>query len=104
MMNKTDIANLALNTLRVSTYISDLETDNSVEARVIRRFFKMALDYVTAFHPWTFATTTVELVKKEDNPDKEFHYSYYIPSDSILIRQAQEKITSMSFHISRRDL
>jgi hypothetical protein len=86
-MFKTEIANLALRNLGVSSYLSDLETDNSTEARIIRRFFKISLESLLEHNDWTFARKTAVLNLNEQDPEHPFKYSYDKPVDAVVVRE-----------------
>jgi hypothetical protein len=86
-MLKTEIANLALRHLAVTSYLSDVETDNSLEAKIIRRFFQVSLDDILEKHYWTFATKTAVLALEERDPEKRFNFSYRKPVDALVIRE-----------------
>lgn len=90
-MQKTDVANLALGRLGVSNTISDLDSDNSVAAKIIRRHYPFALEELLEKHHWKFARRTAELVKKADDPEYIWDYSYYQPADCQVIRQVAYK-------------
>ena len=87
MMYKSDIANMALGRLGVSSTITDIESDFSTEAKIIKRHFRTSLDYLLEQHFWNFARGTAVLIKQFDNPDSTHLYSYYMPGDALLIRQ-----------------
>jgi len=87
MMLKTDIANKALGHLGITSRLTDLETDISNEGRVLRSFMRDAIDYVLEQHYWTFATRTAVLAKHSDDPENNFRFAYYMPVNSLVIRE-----------------
>lgn len=86
-MLKTEIANLALRHLSITSYLTDLETDNSIEARTIRRFLKISLEDVLEKHDWTFARKTCALSLQGQDPEHPFEYSYNKPVDALVVRE-----------------
>lgn len=90
MLYKTDIANLALGRLGVSLIITDVDTDNSQQAKIIRRYFRMSMDTLLELHPWSFATQYKELVLEEEDPTPIYRYAYRWPTDCLIIRQLAE--------------
>lgn len=87
MLYKTDIANLALGKLGVSLSIVDLETENTQQAKVVRRHFRMALDAILELHNWSFATQYQALALHSEDPGDGYGYAYVMPSDALVIRQ-----------------
>jgi hypothetical protein len=87
MLYKNDIANLALGRLGVSLYVSDLETENSQQAKIIRRHFRMALDTLLEMHDWNFATQYSSLVLYQEDPTPNYRFAYLAPADALVIRE-----------------
>jgi hypothetical protein len=87
MLYKTDIANLALGRLGVSLSVVDLETENSQQAKIIRRHFRMSLDSLLEMHDWNFATKYLPLILQEEDPTLVFKFAYVVPSDALVIRE-----------------
>jgi len=87
MMYKTDIANMALGRLGISSTITDLESDISTEAQILKRHFRLSLDYLLEQHQWNFARKTIALSKQFDNPEPSWAFSYNMPADCLVIRQ-----------------
>jgi hypothetical protein len=85
--SKTAIANLALGHLNHSVEISDLDSENSAEARVCRRYFDTARDELLRDFKWPFATEFAELQVLETDPTSEWAYSYQLPSDCLFMRR-----------------
>lgn len=93
MLTKNDVANLALGRLGVSLSVADIDTENSVQAKVIRRHLRMSLDTILERHPWTFANHTQALTLHEEDPSEAFKFAYDLPSDCLVLRRiAQEGI------------
>lgn len=86
-MLKTDVANRAIGRLGVSSTISDLDTDNSTAAKIIRREYSMALQEMLEKHFWKFARSTAKLVLREKNPEYIWGYSYFQPANCMVVRQ-----------------
>jgi hypothetical protein len=87
MLYKNDIANLALGRLGVSLSIVDLATENSQQAKIVRRHFRMSLDALLEMHEWNFATKFLPLILQEEDPTPMFKFSYVVPSDALIVRE-----------------
>lgn len=88
MALNTEVANLALHHIGITEKsIANLETENSVEARVCRRFYELALEAVLRDYSWPFATKFESLNLIEENPNIEWQYAYSYPSDCMKIRR-----------------
>jgi len=87
MLYKNDIANLALGRLGVSLTVADLETENSLQAKIIRRNFRMSLDTVLEMHDWNFATKYLPLILQSEDPTPMYKFAYSLPSDALVIRE-----------------
>jgi hypothetical protein len=83
----TEIANLALAHLGVAKSIADLQTEQSTEANVCRRFYEIAKRSVLRSYPWPFATEIVELGLVEEEPTEEWLYSYRYPANALHVRR-----------------
>jgi hypothetical protein len=59
-MTETEIANLALS-LIAGKSLTDIDTDETQQARVCRKWFDAARDEALALHPWNFATKRARL-------------------------------------------
>lgn len=92
MLTKTEVANLALGYLGVSLTISDIDTDNSNQAKIVRRNLGTSLKESLEKHPWTFATKYQALTLFENAPSSGYAYSYSVPADCLIVREiAAEK-------------
>lgn len=87
MSSVTEIANLALSHLGTGKEITALTTENSAEARAVRRFYETTRDAILRDFPWPFATKTFTLGLVESTPTTEWDYSYTYPSDCIYFRR-----------------
>lgn len=87
MASKTEIFNMALSHLAVGKEVSNLETEQSEEARVGRRFYDTALRATLSDFNWPFATRIVALALIEEEPNSEWAFSYRYPSDCLNIRR-----------------
>lgn len=87
MLYKQDIANLALGHLGMSQQVIDLEVENTIYAKVLRRHFRMALDTMLGKHEWGFATQFAPLALKSDAyPVQAYKYVYSLPEDCLIVR------------------
>lgn len=87
MLYKTDIANMALGRLGLSSTIADLENDFSTEAKIIKRHFRTSLDYLLEQHEWNFAKRSVKLSLQFTDPEEGYGFSYHWPVKALVIRQ-----------------
>ena len=91
MLYKTEIANLALGFLGSTQSIVDLDTENTGQAKVIRRHYKTTLHEFLEKHPWNFATGYGQLLLIESSPSSGYGYSYGTPADALVVRQVAPK-------------
>ncbi len=87
MSTKTEICNQAIAHLGVGRAIVDLDTDDSAEAEVMRRFFDQTRKQVLRDHDWPFATAFITLTETDTNPTTEWAYAYSLPGDCIKFRR-----------------
>lgn len=87
MATKSEIANLALSHLGVGKEISNLDTDNSSEGAVCRRFYEISKDATLRDFPWPFATKFRALALIDENPTTEWDYAYRYPTDCLKVRR-----------------
>ena len=81
MASKTEILNMALGHLAISTTVGDIETEKSEAARVGRRFYDLALKEVTEACPWPFLSVITALALVASEPNTEWAFSYRYPVD-----------------------
>ncbi len=86
-MTSTEIANMALGHLNISSDIADLDTERSSEARSCRRFYAVARDVVLRDFDWYFARIRTELALVEEDPNDEWGFSYRYPSNCLMLRK-----------------
>lgn len=87
MSYNTEAANLALSHLGSGKTISDLETEQTAEAKAIRAFYSIVFKMVLRDYPWPFATKISSLALIKTNPNTEWGYSYQYPSDCEYARR-----------------
>lgn len=87
MSYNTEVANLALSHLGIGKTVSDIETEQSAEAKVVRAFYNIVLKMVLRDYPWPFATKISTLGLISENPNTEWGYSYQYPSDCEYARR-----------------
>lgn len=85
-MNKTQIANKALNNLGVSFIIFDFDNENSNHAKIIRRLFQGSLDTITEASEWSFANKHAALNYIGEGK-AGFAYEYSLPADCLVLQQ-----------------
>lgn len=91
MLYKNDIANLALGRLGVSLAVIDLDTENSTQAKVIRRNLRLSLDTLLEEHDWGFASShqALSLVTDYANISDSggWRFKYSLPADCLVLRE-----------------
>lgn len=85
--SNTQIANMALAHLGVSTEIATLDTDTTKEAKVCRRFFTLAQERCLRDFSWPFAMKIATLSEIEADPNDEWGYSYQYPTDCANLKR-----------------
>jgi hypothetical protein len=81
MNAKTEIANLALAHLGIGTQISDLDTDDSSECKILRTLFDYWMSTVLCGYSWKFATTYANIEPIICFPTQEYKFAYRYPAD-----------------------
>lgn len=89
MATKTNIVNMALGHLAISTQVSNADTEISKEAKAARTFFEIAKDSALSEFPWPFAKKRAPLALVENNPNEYWNYSYRYPSDCFYILEIE---------------
>ncbi|QDP57311.1 MAG: hypothetical protein Unbinned1322contig1000_55 [Prokaryotic dsDNA virus sp.] len=88
MLFDADISNLALGMLGSTLTISNVSSDTSAQAKVIRRHFQSSLETLLEKYEWGFATKIAALSLVEEAPnDGVYAFSYRAPSDSLVVRR-----------------
>jgi hypothetical protein len=85
MSSVTDIANMALGHLEIAKEINDWETEQTGEARAVRRYYETTRDTTLADFPWPFATRIATLALVATDPVDEWGYSYCVGSDVLAL-------------------
>ena len=86
-MTADSIKNLCLLALGYEEEIDFADTSNSIVAK-FNIFYGVAKTSTIQRYPWTFSIKDVELSGQTDLTDKEFLYSYDLPTDFIVYRNA----------------
>jgi len=83
-----DISNLALGMLGSTLTISNISSDTSAQAKVVRRNFKSSLETLLERYEWGFATKIERLILNSEAPNNGVYgFSYRCPSDCLVIRK-----------------
>lgn len=85
--SNTQVANLTLGHLGQGKQIGELDTEQSAEARAIRRVWTPALRTVLRDFDWPFAESLEELTLVEEDPNDEWAYAYVYPPDCLKFRR-----------------
>lgn len=99
MATKNEIVNIALIRVGNSKFITDIDTDVSEEASIIKRLYDMSLEAMLTKHFWSFARTFRALTLIEEDPLEEdldvteFPFSYVYPEDCLYIKRIVNNIS-----------
>lgn len=85
LTSKTNAANLALGHLAYGNLITNVDTEQSSEAKQIRLFWDIALDTVLLAGNWPFAKAFMTLNLVEEAPNDRWSYAYRIPNDCLSV-------------------
>lgn len=88
MASKTQIATRALAKLG-QPRVSNIDTDDSKSARVIRDMYDSVLAALLSEYPWSFALRRKRLAKNAVAPDWGFANSYTLPSDFLSLLEVR---------------
>lgn len=83
-LTKTQICNLAVYHMG-GRALTNVETDDSQEAIVIRAWYEAARNEFLRNHPWNFATTRTTLSALSSTPLAEYKYESTLPTDCIRV-------------------
>lgn len=104
MYSKTKIFNLALSTLLLSRELQDADTDVSNEAKVLRKWWDVALR--SALEEMDLSSTmepvTLELIAEE--PNTQWQYVYKYPNNCAFFRRIANsfRIDTKDSHIAKQ--
>lgn len=90
MSSKTNIANLTLFHLGSSQLITDVDTENSLEASSFRAIYDQQRDYVLRDFPWPFARAYADLALVSDPTEtvnNDWTYAYRYPAGCLEVRR-----------------
>lgn len=82
----TQIANRALLSVGQSDTLTNLTSDDSKAARVIRAVYADCRDEVLQAYDWNFATGRAQLPQGAAAPLFDFQYQYPLPDDCVQVR------------------
>lgn len=93
-MDKTSICNLALRRLAAKE-ITDLSTQNSVEAKECRNWYEPTLKELLRMSPWSFAIKRASLNRSTTDPSFGWKYQYALPEDYVQLLECNaEDVTA----------
>jgi hypothetical protein len=84
MASKTAIANRALSKLG-ETRVSNVDTDNTKPAKVIRFMYDIVRDAMLAAYPWNFAIKRVQIAADASAPAWGYTKQYTLPVDFLAL-------------------
>jgi len=88
MYTKTEIANFALGMLGQSLEIVNVDTETTIQAKILRRHFSKAV-VETLKYEWNVLTKTGALSLIAEDPSPKWQYSYSKPSDAEVVRRIE---------------
>jgi hypothetical protein len=88
-VTKAKIYNLALGALLLQRRVSDPETDQSNEARVLNTHYEAALDKALIDCDLDSTSTEATLALVEEDPNDDWEYSYTYPANAALFRRVK---------------
>jgi hypothetical protein len=87
-LTDVELSSAALTKLGASGISSFM--DNTTEAQIASSLYPITRDAMLALHPWSFATTYLELTEVTPAPLAEFEHAYDLPVDFIRALSAGE--------------
>jgi len=84
--SKSEICNLALSEIGISSFISNVETDKSLEAIICRRWFDISSKFVQRECEWNFNRRYIPLALVSGDIPNSWTYMYAYPSDCLAVR------------------
>jgi hypothetical protein len=84
MASKTAICNRALSKLG-QTRVSNIETDETKAAKVIRYMYDILRDAMIAAYPWNFAVKRTQIAAEVDTPAWGYNKQYALPVDFLAL-------------------
>lgn len=84
MASKTDIGNRAVSKLGGERF-SNIDTDNTKPAKVIRAMWDIIRDALLCEYPWSFALTRTQLAKDTASPSWGYNNQFTLPSDFLAL-------------------
>ena len=91
MSSDAEICTSALVKARQDLSISNLQTDNTTQARRMRRIYGPTLKRVTQMFPWWFSEKPVTLVALSKDAYDGFEYAYQVPGDVLEISKVAQE-------------
>jgi hypothetical protein len=83
MTNKTTVCNMAITRIRHNFRVTDIDTDTTETAKVLRQFFDSARDFLLEQRDWGFAHTFAPLALTVNDPLGGWSYEYAYPADCV---------------------
>ena len=87
MNSKTEICNIALRHLGTGKTISDIDTDESDEAKILRDLFDHFMATVLCGYNWKFATVYANISPIICYPNQAWLFAYRYPADCHFLRR-----------------
>ena len=91
MSSRTQICNLALTKIGVSKLISNVDTDTTREAVVMRTLLDQEIDFTLRDFPWPFATQYASLAlvagSETEGANYDWRYAYRYPTNCMYVRR-----------------
>lgn len=94
----TKVANRALLLIGQSQTLTDLDTDTSTAAYVIKAVYADCLDTVLQAGDWNFNAVRAELPEYDTTPAFDFAYQYALPADCLRTRELYDAGSGVSIY------
>lgn len=96
--SRSDLARQALASLGQTTTVTDIDTDTTQHAKVVRIFLDRVLEEVAESFtwPWMRRTAALSLVEQFTADTREWEYSYRMPADALRIRHFQNGVSRVT--------
>lgn len=96
MATKVSICNMALTHIGAKNQISNLDTDQSAEAKQCRIYWDDAVKFVLSQVDWNFAKAITALAEiDETDPTTQWSYIYSLPADCVKFRGIYNSLSQL---------
>lgn len=104
MSSKTELFNAALAAIGEDVLISNADTDNSKQAKILRARWPSVQDSLLRSHPWNCAVKRATLAPDVTTPDWGYQNYFTWPSDPYCLRILEIDQSNATFQIEGRKI